>query len=216
MYDLLIINFSIMETKDLFLKFSRIYQSCTLLENLQAAYAMHDLSSCRELTAFYKKLTGDKKSDELYFWCDEDNRECLKLTIEEEQKKICTLFKETCNEMSSRFEIGTEAWDGEVLKVFSRVFFCLARNLCQSPVLHRLAEISESFLAKNNPEFRENFSEIFREMMSDYSMGAYIHELVEIFESRGYSDEKQSDLLSIFGVNAVKITLDLSDGDEDC
>ena len=81
MYDLLIINFSIMETKDLFLKFSRIYQSCTLLENLQAAYAMHDLSSCRELTAFYKKLTGDKKSDELYFWCDEDNRECLKLTI---------------------------------------------------------------------------------------------------------------------------------------
>lgn len=50
-----------METKDLFLKFSRIYQSCTLLENLQAAYAMHDLSSCRELTAFYKKLTGDKK-----------------------------------------------------------------------------------------------------------------------------------------------------------
>lgn len=99
---------------------------------------------------------------------------------------------------------------------FSRVFFCLARNLCQSPVLHRLAEISESFLAKNNPEFRENFSEIFREMMSDYSMGAYIHELVEIFESRGYSDEKQSDLLSIFGVSAVKITLDLSDGDEDC
>ena len=202
----------IMKTEDLFVKFNRIYQSCEILKNLQVACTMRDLSSCRELTAFYAKLTEGRGADELYYWCAEDNTDSLRNTIEEERGKLCTLFEQVCQEMSARFEFGDDACNQKILISFSRVFSCLATGLRSASGLRCLAKIHMDFLAKIDKKMFENFSEIFWEITSENSLTNYLHEFFEVLANCGYSAEKQGVILDAFGGHVVKISLGFPQG----
>ena len=197
-----------METKKLFKQLSNMYQASQVLQNLKVAFYMHDLEACEALVPFYRKLHGDKVANELLYWCKEDCENGLKARIEKEHYRFCLQFHDICGEMQSRFDVGVEAWNEELLVAFARVFFTLGHDLQLHPAMAAFVKISEEFLANLAPEIQEVLNKIFKELMGYSGLSVYLNDMVLYLEQKQYSEDKKQEILEMFGVYMTKIVFD--------
>lgn len=195
---------------------SCIYQGMECLNNIEMAYLLGDMSTCKLLTNIYPQLAeleGDempaannmsarvKNAKELYYWCSEDIDDNVIVVLHDEYKYWVGQFELICKEFLARLNYDASTITQQMQLAFFEALFTLIRRLNDGAYLKSVAEASESVIVKATSDMLVLWREVLNEYSAEEPIGRYVSGMMNVLQQRGYSKEEVLDFFKLLDIH---------------
>lgn len=195
---------------------SRIYQSLECLKNIEAAYVVDDMVTCKLLTDIYPQFAGIesvefidvyntstrvKNAKELYFWCSEDVEDNVHQVLSDEYWYWIGQFEKICKEFLARLSYDAATITEQMQIAFFEVLWDFMRILKGGSALNSIARASEEVIAKAPAVMQELWQQQIKDAAEDEPIGTYISSMMDVLHKRGCSDDEISGFFNLLDIN---------------